>query len=151
VIFDQLIHADAYRHLGERFAAAFDYLRSSDFTHIPDDRYEIIGSDGYAIVQSYDSKPMAKGRWEAHRKFADIQYIVTGRERMGVTLIEQVKVQQRYDAGKDLEFFTGEGQFFIVEQGSFAVFFPQDVHMPALAVDDELPEHVKKVVVKVPL
>jgi YhcH/YjgK/YiaL family protein len=60
-------------------------------------------------------------------------------------------VQQRYDRGKDLEFFTGEGQFFVIEQGSFAVFFPQDVHMPALAAAEDRPEHVKKVVVKVPL
>jgi YhcH/YjgK/YiaL family protein len=152
VILDQLKHAEAYRHLSEGFAAGLDYLRSSDFTHIPDGRYEIIGSNGFAIVQSYTTKPREKGRWEAHRKYADIQYMISGGERMGVAPIERMTVEQAYNGEKDLEFFTSAneaGQFFTVEQGSFTIFLPHDVHMPTLAI--ERPVAVKKVVVKVRL
>ena len=152
MILDQLKHAEAYRHLGEGFAAGLDYLRSSDFAHIPDGRYEIIGSNGFAIVQSYTTKPREKGRWEAHRKYADIQYMIIGQERMGVVPIERVKVEQPYNAERDLEFFTGgddAAQFLTVGQGWFAIFLPHDVHMPTLAI--ERPAPVKKVVVKVRL
>jgi YhcH/YjgK/YiaL family protein len=154
VILDQLKHAAAYRHLSAGFAAGIDYLLSSDFDHTPDGRYEIIGSQNFAIVQSYTTKPPERGRWEAHRKYADIQYMIAGGERMGLAPIERVKVEQAYDMERDLEFFTlnggaGVAQVVTVEQGSFAIFLPHDVHMPTLMV--ERPATVRKVVVKVRL
>jgi len=150
VILDRLKHADCYRRLGERFAAGFDYCRR-DFSKIPDGRYDIIGDDVFAMVQSYDTKPREQGKWEAHRQYADIQFMIAGRERMGIASIGAMKTQTPYDAEKDLEFFTGagDGQFVIVEEGSFAIFLPHDVHMPTIAIDG--PRTVKKVVVKVKL
>src|SRR5262249_18280705 len=118
VILDQLAHAELYRRLGERFAAGFDYLKR-DLAQVADGRYEILGDDVFAMVQSYDTKPQEAGRWEAHRRYADIQFMISGRERMGVAPLERMKSQAPYDADKDVEFFTGEGQFVTVEQGSF--------------------------------
>ena len=154
MILDQIKHADAYRHLSDGFAAGIDYLRSSDFNHVPDGRYEIIGSHNFAIVQTYSTKPRDKARWEAHRRYADIQFMIGGGERMGVVPIERATVEQPYDAERDLEFFTvssdsAAAQIFTVEQNSFAIFFPQEVHMPTLAI--EKPVTVRKVVVKVRL
>ena len=158
MILDQLKHAAAYRNVGANFAAGIDYLLHSDFAHIPDGRYEVIGSHNFAIVQSYTTKPPEKGRWEAHRRYADIQYMLAGGERMGVVSIERTKVEQAYDGERDLEFFMlnsggggGEGapQVLTVEQGSFAIFLPHEVHMPTLMIDR--PAAVRKVVVKVRL
>jgi YhcH/YjgK/YiaL family protein len=154
VILDQLKHAAAYRNLGDNFAAGIDYLLHSDFAHIPDGRYEVIGSHNFAIVQSYTTKPPEKGRWEAHRKYADIQYMLNGGEKMGVAPLERMNVEQAYDGERDLEFFTlddarGTAQVVAVEQGSFAIFLPHDVHMPTLMIDR--PAGVRKVVVKVRL
>ena len=154
MILDQLNHASAYRDLSPGFATGIDYLLNSDFAHIPDGRYEVIGSHNFAIVQSYTTKPPEKGRWEAHRKYADIQLMLTGSERMGVAPIERMKVEQAYDGERDLEFFTvngggGSTQIVTIEQGSFAIFLPHDVHMPTLMI--EKPAAVRKVVVKVRL
>jgi len=41
----------------------------------------------------------------------------------------------------------GDGSYLVVKEGCFVVFFPEDAHMPALAVTQ--PEKVKKVIVKV--
>jgi len=150
MILDRLDHCDVYRRLSANFAAGFDYLRSTDLTALADGRYVITGDDVFALVQSYQTKPVSQGKWEAHRTYADIQYVIAGRERMGVAPIERMRVQTPYDAKTDLEFFTGDGQFVLVEQGSFAIFLPQDVHMPTIAVDEN-PAAVKKVVVKVRL
>jgi YhcH/YjgK/YiaL family protein len=151
VILDRLSNANIYRRLSERFAAGFDYL-SRDLSNVPDGRYEIIGGDEvFAMVQSYQTKPREQGKWEAHRKYADIQFIIAGRECMGIAPIEAMRTQTPYDAEQDLEFFTGtgDGQFMTVEEGSFAIFLPHDVHMPTIAID--APGKVKKVVVKVRL
>lgn len=147
MIVDHLKNAGVYRALSERFAAGFDYLQRTDFSKLPDGRYDIAGDDVYAMVQSYESKPESHGRWEAHRLNADIQYVIAGREKMGIAPVTRMRTQVAYDEEKDVEFFSGEGEFVTIETGTFAVFLPQDVHMPMLAVDR--PGWVKKVVVKI--
>jgi len=149
MIFDHLANAASYLHLGDRFAAGFEYLRSTNFASMEDGRYEIVGNDVFAMVQSYQSKPPTVGRWEAHRLHADIQYIVSGCERMGVAQLAKMDVEVPYDAEGDVGFFTGLGQFIEMTTGDFTIFLPQDVHMPGLLID--VPEPVKKVVVKVRL
>jgi biofilm protein TabA len=147
LILDSLTQAKIYRAFGAGFAAGFDYLAATDLLALADGRYEIQGSDVFAIVQSYNTKPREQGRWEAHRQYADIQIVVTGRERMGVAPISSLKLACEYDPEKDVAFYDGDGQFFTVGEGSFALFLPHDVHMPSLAI--ESPGPVKKVVVKV--
>jgi YhcH/YjgK/YiaL family protein len=153
VILDRLEFAHSYRALGERFAAGFDYLRTTDLASLPDGRYDIRGRDLVAIVQTYQTKPIDDGRWESHRHHADIQFIIRGRERMGVApLSPELQLEPPYDAEKDLEFYaapSSAGQLITVTEGNFAVFLPHDVHMPNLLID--APAEVKKVVIKVQL
>ena len=153
MILDRLENSFVYARLDRRFAAGFAYLRENDLASVPDGRYEIDGANVVAIVQAYPTKPQAEGRWEAHRHHADIQYVVSGAERMGVTPVEGMQLQPPYDPEKDVEFYLGDGagggKFFRVGAGEFAVFFPHDVHMPSLAI--ERPQVVKKVVIKVRL
>ncbi|MEA2709814.1 MAG: hypothetical protein QOF78_2415 [Phycisphaerales bacterium] len=156
MILDRLEYSTHYAALGERFAAGFAYLREHDLATLPDGRYDIDGKNVIAIVQTYVSKPRAQGRWEAHRDHADIQFLVSGAERMGVTPMESMTLESPYDAEKDVEFYAdaggaggGGGKFFDVAAGEFALFFPHDVHMPSLAIAS--PQTVKKVVIKVRL
>jgi YhcH/YjgK/YiaL family protein len=149
VILDQLSECEPYRKLSERFAAGFDYLRSNVFETMADEKYAIDGEDLFAMVQSYQTKPRDQGRWEAHRHYADIQYVVSGTEVMGVAALSGMTVEQAYSREKDVEFFFGAGQFIRVDRGCFTIFLPQDVHMPQLQID--APAAVKKVVVKVRL
>ena len=149
MIFDRLADSDLYRKLGENFIAGFDFLRSAPLESMPDGRHDIVGSDVYAMVQSYQSKPLEQGKWEAHRHYADIQFIVRGVERIGYALLSEMTVSEPYSRDKDCEFFIGQGEFVRMEQGRFAIFLPQDVHMPGIAL--EKPAAVKKVVVKVRL
>lgn len=46
-----------------------------------------------------------------------------------------------------LMLLSGMGDYFMMEEGVFAVFFPEDVHMPGISASDNT--NVKKVVVKV--
>ena len=149
MILDQLSECEPYRKLGERFAAGFDYLRSTVFETVADGKYAIDGEDLVAMVQSYTTKPREQGRWEAHRHYVDIQYMINGSEVMGVAPLSQMTVQEPYVREKDVEFFIGAGQFVRVDRGTFAIFLPKDVHMPQLQAD--APAVVKKVVVKVRL
>ncbi|MHB8088995.1 MAG: YhcH/YjgK/YiaL family protein, partial [Anaerolineaceae bacterium] len=91
------------------------------------------------------TKPLAEGKWEAHRRYLDVQYMLSGCERIDFALLHTMKLGE-YNAEKDFQAMSGSGSTLNLVEGSFAVFFPQDAHMPGLAVGK--PEWVKKVVVK---
>ena len=147
MIFDQLKNAELYFQINNRFRKAFDYLKSNDFNSIEPGKYEIDGEDIYAIVQQYDTKPMSSGKWEAHKKYIDIQFMVSGKEKMGYSHKNKMIVTHEYNSDKDALYLKGEGNFLVAEAGYFAIFFPTDVHMPCIAINLSTP--VKKVVIKV--
>jgi YhcH/YjgK/YiaL family protein len=147
MVVDRLSNAPMYHGLGKRMEAALEYLRKTDFSRIAPGRYEIDGANVYALVQEYLTKPKEQGRLEAHRRYVDVQYVVEGVERMGYASLEGLKVSQAYDEAKDCLFLEGDADFFLAPAGTFAIYGPQDAHMPGIAI--ERPERVKKVVVKV--
>src|SRR5947208_15920341 len=122
MILDELAQAGHYRGLSERFDFAFEFLVAKRFEALGEGRHEVRGSDVLAIVQTYPTKPASEGRWEGHRTYADIQFIVSGRERMGFAALRNMREIEAYDAGRDLAFFSGTGQFLDVGAGELAVF-----------------------------
>ncbi|MFO0901652.1 MAG: YhcH/YjgK/YiaL family protein [Pirellulales bacterium] len=147
MIVDTLNNAATYRGLPERFQRALAYLASQDLAALPLGRIDLEGDSLFVLVQEYDTKRPEEGRWEAHRRYADIQLVPTGRERIGVGRIEQMQVDAPYDAQRDVGFFQGAGDWITLESGRFAIFFPQDVHLPCIACDAA--QRVRKVVAKV--
>ncbi|OGV73689.1 MAG: hypothetical protein A3K19_22525 [Lentisphaerae bacterium RIFOXYB12_FULL_65_16] len=146
MIFDTLDNAPLYYACGKRLEKGLRFLAETDLAKLPLGKLAIDGSDVYAIVQEYDSKPRDKGAWEAHRKYIDIQYIAAGLERMGFASIKQVK-PGAYNEEKDMLPAEGQGDFVTTPAGTFVIFHPHDVHMPGMAID--APTRVRKVVVKV--
>lgn len=147
MIFDKLTNAAAYKALGPRFQAAFEFFESGQTHTLAPGRHELDGERLFVNVEEYTSKPVDQGKWEAHRKYADIQLILSGRERMDYAPIDTMREVVAYDPEKDAAFFEGEGMPLIVEPGMFAVFLPHDVHRPNLAPAEPAP--VRKAVAKV--
>ena len=147
MIIDTLDNSAVYECLGPLFAQGFEYLRSGRPATDPVGSQSLNGDDLFVNVDEYTSKPTDQCRWEAHRKYADIQYIVTGVECMGYAPLTDMTAAQPYDPDTDLAFFTGDGAMLNVPAGTFTVFLPQDAHMPCIAYDGPAP--VRKVVVKI--
>lgn len=147
MIIDKLSNKKCYYGLGERIKKAFEYLDSIDPQSIEKGKYLIDGENIYASVQEYDTKLPEDGRWEAHKRYIDIQYIVKGEEKMGYTNVNNIKTTVEYDASKDIFFGEGKGDLFLVKEGNFAIFYPEDAHMPCIC--NEKPESLKKIVLKI--
>jgi len=145
MIIDQLKNASIYFGLGERFAKALHYLQSTDYSNFVPGKYEIEDKDIYALVQYYLTGEK-KDCLEAHRRYADIHYIVNGIEIMGVANKDDLNAGE-YDNITDYVPMKGEASFFAVYEGSFVIFYPQDAHMPGLIF--ESPQMIKKIVMKV--
>ena len=149
MIIDQLTNSSLYLGVHKRLAVAFDYLRKTDLAKVEPGTYEIDGRKVYAMVQQYETKIKEKGRWEAHRKYIDVQYVHKGQERFGYANLRELKAGMYEEAKDFLPLEGGGGDFFVVREGTFVVLLPQDGHMPGIAVST--PQPVKKFVVKVAL
>lgn len=147
MILESLQNADGISALGKRFAQAISFLRRPDLMSLADGKYPIDGDAVFASVQGYTTKPYDQCVWEAHRKYADVQYIMVGRESFGYAPIETMRITKEYDPVKDVMFLEGSGIVIPVEAGNLLVFAPHDVHRPCIAADQ--PMAIRKVVVKV--
>jgi YhcH/YjgK/YiaL family protein len=146
MIFDTLDNHARYAGLGHNLPAALKFLMENDLTSLPIGRMEIDGDNLYALVQEYVTKPLEQGLWESHRKYIDVQYMVSGQERMGIANLHAMRLGE-YVPEKDFQPMSGMGNHLDVFAGSFVIFFPDDAHMPGLQTHE--PELIRKVVLKV--
>jgi len=147
MILDKLENSAYYSGISESLNIGFEFLKNTDLSTLKNGKHEIRGMEIFALVNEEDTKEHQECRLEAHRNYADIQYIVSGREFIGHALLNNQLVTTEYYPERDIIFFSGETQPIYLESGMFVVFFPQDVHRPGMQYDG--PEKVKKVVVKV--
>ncbi len=150
MIYDSLKNAGRYACLSENFKRAFEYLCANDLTRLPAGRYDIHGDNVYLMIQEPALKPWSEGRWEAHRRYADIQLVIEGCERIGYCIVdENTEIETPYTPESDALFYTGiEGSSATVNPGEMMVLFPEDAHRPCIQPSENATP-VRKAVVKV--
>lgn len=145
MIMDSCARGAAYAALHPCFAKAFTFLRDTDLAGLADGRIDLDGERLYALVMSLDGRGQDGAKSEVHRRYIDIQVVVSGEEVMGWSPLAACRQPLPFDASKDVGFFAdAPASWVLVPAGSFALFFPEDVHAPLAGVG-----RVKKVVVKV--
>lgn len=148
MVIDQLANAHHYRPLGPRIARVLDFLLNTDPSGLELGRHEIEGDNVYALVSEYVSKRQEEGRWEAHRRYIDLQCVGIGQERVGYAPVGQL-TPEPYDDVKDIVRLAGSGEFLTLGPGQFMLLWPGDAHMPGIAAGE--PTSVRKIVVKIRL
>jgi len=118
MILDSLTLWHRYAPLHPRLGHAFAFLEQVR-PDIVIGRHEIAGDDMFALVQRYQTRPIEGMQLEAHRRYIDVQYLVTGREAI---------------------------HWAPLRAGQFMMLFPDDAHVPCCCID--APSEVVKVVVK---
>ena len=147
MIIDKIENSHLYLGLGERIIKAFEYINKTDLKNIQPGKYEIDGENIFALVSDYKTKTESEGKLEAHRKYLDVQYVISGEELMGYVPFSNQMILESYKEENDIEFFKGEKSFTKVSSGMFAIFFPEEVHMPGISTGKI--SDVKKLVIKV--
>ena len=147
MIIDKIENSHRYKGLNTRIEKAFEYIRNTDLKNIQPGRYEIDGENVFALISDYKTKPESEGKLEAHRKYIDVQYVIEGEELMGYSPLGNQEILEPYKEENDIIFFKGEKSFTKVSSGMFAIFFPEDVHMPGISSENI--SEVKKLVIKV--
>ena len=149
MILDRLDHPALLDRLPARLKQGIDFLRRADAQTLSPGRHDVDGDRLFALVQEYTTKTPSECAWEAHREYADLQYVVRGAERMGYMHLTNARERESYDGARDVAFFEPGEDYVTVHAGMVAIFLPQDVHAPCGAAG--APKAVKKIVVKVAL
>ena len=147
MIYDSLAHIDQYKTTHPGLYKALTILRDTDFSKMEDGTVEVEGRDLYYFLQSYETKE-DNDTPEAHRKYADIQAVLVGAEKIGVGALEDM-TQVSGKPENDIWFYNGPMDYVTLTPGKFAVLFPGDAHAPGICLDT--PAQARKCVFKVRL
>ena len=147
MVIDNLRNASSCFGMHKSFRIVFEYLLKTDFTYIDNGKYLLDGENVFAIVNRYETHSADELKWEAHRKYIDIQFVASGDEQIGVVNIGEMSPSTVYDETKDVQFFKGTGEPYHLGEKMFAVIFPNEVHKPGISVEEN--SSVVKVVIKV--
>ena len=105
--------------------------------------------DLFVRVGEYVTAPQASKRFETHRLYADVQYLVQGVEVMGIATQGPLLPLVDYDELQDIQFFQTPKyvENLIVSSGDFVLFLPGEAHQPGCLYQSSV--KVKKLVFKV--
>ena len=126
---------------------AFAFLNDPKLDTLKPGKYIIDGDNVYATITEAPSKTFDQSAWESHRNYIDLQYVIHGKEKIGVAPVSSATVIKPYDASRDAANYTADGQFYIAAPDEFFLFFPGDAHRPNIKVDGY--DTVKKLVIKI--
>lgn len=146
MILDTIENAHRYLAMNEGFPKAFEFLLRPDLKELAVGKYEIDGERVYATVSKGIGLKKEDALLETHEKYIDIQLILAGTDDIGwkpKSLCKQPSGE--YDQKSDLQFFADKPNTWLsIESGEFAIFFPEDAHMPRISSGQ-----IHKVVVKI--
>ncbi|MBQ8886625.1 MAG: YhcH/YjgK/YiaL family protein [Candidatus Gastranaerophilales bacterium] len=146
MIIDNLTNAEKYISLHKDFKLVFDFLKTNNLTEMSCGKnIQIRGEEVFFNLDEYETKQTQK--LEAHKKYIDIQVVITGEEYMGYTNIENTTVSEEYDEKRDVMFLNGRVDKILATNQNFLIFYPEDAHMPALSVTTA--QKVKKAIFKI--
>jgi YhcH/YjgK/YiaL family protein len=146
MILDALTDADRYAKLHPLFASAFTFLRDTDLMSLEPGKHPVQGEQIFVIVEACTGRSRAEAKLECHRRYIDIQLVLSGVDEMGWKAVaECVEPATEYDAVRDIRFFNDVPSSWVATPaGSFCLFFPEDAHAPLASMG-----MIRKVVVKI--
>lgn len=116
-------------------------------TKLAPGKYPIDGDNVYASVTYDPTKDFDKSRWESHKKYTDLQYVISGEEKIGMKPADKLTVTQPYDEEKDIAHYSGPGKIYLAKPRTFFLFFPGTAHRPNITMNGNKPD--QKIVIKI--
>lgn len=118
----------------ENFELAFKFLMNTNLLELPLGKTELSESV-YIIRDHYNTKKLGETFWESHNQYIDIQFIIKGEEKIAHAPSQHLtKVLTKEE--NDVNILMGPVRSFLhLIENDFAIFFPEDAHMPGLNTD----------------
>ncbi len=129
-------------------SALFTWLKSC--RDVPSGtKVEFAGDKLFARALRQDTGSRDAFRWETHREYIDLQFILGGGEIIEWAPAAKLVADVDYDAATDFQFYAAAEADVLLPMGDglFVFLFPQDGHKPL--VTNSTDSHVQKVIAKI--
>lgn len=148
MVADKIDNCELYYGLHPSMEKAFAFIRRYCEEPVKPGRYELEGEALYAMVVAYRPEPRETLRYESHDRYIDIQCVMEGSEYQGYIPREEAEVSVAYEEEKDIRFhaYDEKDSRLRLTKGMFAIYFPQDAHLPSMW--DGCTEECIRIVVK---
>lgn len=154
MILDKIENLSVYESAGFVSRTMMDFVERAKRENLPEGKYELEGNQIFALIQVYETKEREECLYESHKVYGDIQYMLEGTEMIYGANIDLLEVVEDRTPDEDILFYDrklsgadlNQEAALVVREGSFALFLPQDGHMPCCKHKDR--QTVKKIVFK---
>ncbi len=147
MIYDAINHFNLYSGLNENFADVQSFLLS-DLLQLSCGTHSINNTGTFAIISEYETMDRSEKKPEFHKKFIDIQIVLSGKECLGYANLASCTILS-FDKEKDFGLAQGDLLYMSLLPNTFAILFPHEAHMPQIHYN-AIKTFTKKVVIKVP-
>lgn len=136
MIIDSIKNASKYYDVHPSFREAFDAL-AKIVNDTPDERITVDGDNIFINLSTYTNKNVSECLFESHKKYIDIQYVITGAELIDVCETDTLKATDDRLDTDDIAFYENSDIFSTayLTDGIFVVLFPGEAHRPCVAPD----------------
>lgn len=150
MIYDSIDNLIKYKGSIPEIELIADYLLKRDLNKLMPGSYPIQGDRLYVIISYITTQPKEELLWESHYKYADLQYVFSGKEVYGSSNVERFHNSIKIDKEKDILFYDKDpdsGAWITVKASEFVYFGLQDAHKSCCMEDN--PKKVKKAIFKI--
>ena len=146
MIVDTIENLGKYVALNPLFADVVEFLKNHDLQSMEPGKYPIKDKDLFMNLQVAQQRTKDTAFLETHIEMIDIQIPITCAETFGYTPLCDLPAFD-YNAETDITKYgdTKPQTFVTVNPGQFAIFFPQDGHMPCIIDEPEIKKAIFKV------
>lgn len=152
MILGDLSRSDYAKSLPPVFARLCEKLKTLDLINLSPGWQDL--EEGVRMnVMVFETSPAEEKKAEMHRKFADIQLLISGTEMIEYGLVQpDLALFDDYQDEEDYQ-LTAEIEYkneLILQPNMFAIFLPYEPHKPGNSLNGQN-KRLKKLVVKVPV
>lgn len=146
MIVDTIENLGKYVVLNPLFADVVEFLKNHDLQSMEPGKYPIKDKDLFMNLQVAQQRTKDTAFLETHIEMIDIQIPITCAETFGYTPLCDLPAFD-YNVEKDITKYgdTKPQTFVTVNPGQFAIFFPQDGHMPCIIDEPEIKKAIFKI------
>lgn len=148
MIYDSISNFKRYLTVHPNFISVSEFISNYNLSELSMSEFYICNGIK-VMINEYETKELEKGIIECHRKFIDIQILLSGEEYIGINRKEKAKEKKEYNEEKDYQELSGDYCLTKLETGYFVIFYPEDGHMPGIKVENK--NKVRKIVFKIPV
>ncbi len=113
----------------------------------PEGHY-VIDDNSYVNVDIYNTKTVENCKFEAHKKYIDIQMLLEGSEELDYISVDGLNISEAYDEQRDVMFFKNPQKLpdtLQLKPFKFALIYPHEAHRPQMGNGQKVKKAVAKI------